>query len=385
VTARILVAPLEFKGSLTAGQAARAMELGVRRGWPEVEVVRLPLADGGPGTADALVEALGGRWHTVRAHDALGRPLEAQWASWDNGASGVVEMARASGLALLTPSERDAKVTTTFGTGELIADAVAHGVRRLLVGVGGSATNDAGAGALQALGYVLLDSGARPLPPGGLSLRNLDRIDASRVLSGLRDVQMTVMTDVRNPLCGPQGASHVYGWQKGASPADILVLEEALAHFAEVVQRDLGVDAAGLPGTGAAGGLSYGLMVGCGAQITRGFQHLAELVGLGAHLARVDWVLTGEGSLDLQTLHGKGPVELARRAKALGKRVVAFAGRVDPAALSADSPFDNAIQVSPPDWNEADPAARAAANTLLSSAVERWARSARGAEELGRP
>jgi glycerate kinase len=372
VTTRILVAPLEFKGSLTAGQAALAMELGVRRGWPEAEVVRLPLADGGPGTADALVEALGGRWHTTPAHDALGRPIDAQWASWDDRASGVVEMARASGLALLAPPERDARLTTTFGTGELIADAVAHGVRRLLVGVGGSATNDAGAGALQALGYVLLDAGGRPLPPGGLPLRNLDRIDAGRVLPGLRDVRMTVMTDVLNPLCGPQGASHVYGPQKGASPAEVLVLDAALAHFAEVVKRDLGVDAAELPGTGAAGGLSYGLVVGCGAQITRGFQHLAEVVGLDAHLSRVDWVLTGEGSLDSQTLHGKGPLELARRAKSLGKRVVAFAGRVDPRALSAESPFNDAIQVSPPDWSEADPAARARAAELLTAAVERW-------------
>jgi glycerate kinase len=374
VTTRILVAPLEFKGSLTAGQAARAMERGVRRGWPEAEVVRLPLADGGPGTADALVEALGGRWHTVPAHDALGRPIDAQWASWDDGASGVVEMARASGLALLAPSERDAKVTSTFGTGELIAHAVAQGVRRLLVGVGGSATNDAGAGALQALGYVLLDAGGRPLPPGGLALRNLDRIDASRILPALRDLRMTVMTDVLNPLCGPQGASHVYGPQKGASPADVLVLDAALAHFAEVVKRDLGVDAAELPGTGAAGGLSYGLMVGCGAQITRGFQHLAEVVGLDAHLARVDWVLTGEGSLDAQTLHGKGPLELARRARSMGKRIVAFAGRVDPRALSAASPFDDAIQVSPPDWNEADPAARGRAADLLTMSVEDWTR-----------
>jgi glycerate 2-kinase len=376
VTTRILVAPLEFKGSLTAGEAARAMELGVRRGWPEAEVVRLPLADGGPGTADALVEALGGCWHTVRAHDALGRPIDAQWASWDEGASGVVEMARASGLALLAPSERDARVTTTFGTGELIADAVAQGVRKLLVGVGGSATNDAGAGALQALGCVLLDAGGRPLPPGGLALRKLDRLDARRILPGLRDVRMTVMTDVLNPLCGPQGASHVYGRQKGASPADVLLLDAALANFAAVVKRDLGVDAADLPGSGAAGGLAYGLLVGCGAQITRGFQHLAEVVGLDAHLARVDWVLTGEGSLDAQTLHGKGPLELARRAKSLGKRVVAFAGRVDAGALSAWSPFEDAIQVSPPNWNESDPAARAAANALLSSAVERWARSA---------
>ena len=177
MTVRILVAPLEFKGSLTAGQAARAVEAGVRSGWPEADVPVLPLADGGPGTADALVDALGGEWHTAWAHDALGRPLQARWASWPGG--GVVEMARASGLSLIDPAERDALVATTIGTGELIADALESGVRSLLVGVGGSATTDGGAGALQALGYRFLDASGRSLPPGGAALRNLSRIDGT--------------------------------------------------------------------------------------------------------------------------------------------------------------------------------------------------------------
>jgi len=368
---RVLVAPLEFKGSLTAGQAARAMEAGVRRGWPEAEVRRLPLADGGPGTADALVEALHGTWHTAAVHDALGRPLQAQWASWHGG--GVVEMARASGLSLLAPSERDALVTTTYGTGELIRDAVEQGVTALLVGVGGSATNDGGAGALQALGYRLLDERGRPLSPGGAALRNLARIERDALLPGLQPVRMTVMTDVLNPLCGPNGASAVYGPQKGASPADVVVLDAALAHFAEVVQRDLGVDAAEQPGTGAAGGLSYGLVVGCAARITRGFQLLSELLGLDALLREVDWVLTGEGGLDIQTLSGKGPLELARQAAAHGKPVVAFAGKIDAQALKGALPFAAAVQVSPPGWSEADPASRAGAAELLTAAVERWA------------
>jgi len=368
---RILVAPLEFKGSLTAGQAARAMEAGVRRGWPEAEVRRLPLADGGPGTADALVDALHGEWHTVQAHDALGRPLEAQWASWKGG--GVVEMARASGLSLLAPAERNALITSTYGTGELIRDAVEHGVKALLVGVGGSATNDGGAGALQALGYRFLDAEGRELPPGGAALRTLARIDRSNVLRRLHPVRMTVMTDVLNPLCGPNGASAVYGPQKGASPADVAVLDAALAHFAEVVVRDLGVDAATQPGTGAAGGLSYGLVVGCRAAITRGFQHLSELLGLDALLRDVDWVLTGEGRLDTQTLSGKGPLELARQAGTHRKPVVAFAGKVEPEALKGPLPFVATVQVSPPGWSEADPASRAGAAELLTAAVATWA------------
>ena len=375
---RILVAPLEFKGSLTAGQAARAIAAGVRAGWPEAEVTMLPLADGGPGTADALVDALGGQWHSAWAHDALGRPLQAQWASWSRG--GVVEMARASGLSLLAPAERNALVTTTVGTGELIGDALEHGIRSLLVGVGGSATNDGGAGALQALGYRFLDASDRTLPPGGEALRNLARIVADGVLPAVRETEMTVMTDVLNPLCGPTGASAVYGPQKGASPEDVGLLDAALAHLAEIVKRDLGIDAAHLPGTGAAGGLSYGLLVGCGARISRGFEHLAKLLDLDSKLRGVDFVLTGEGRLDTQTLSGKGPLELARRARQSGAtRVVAFAGKIDPRALEGDHPFQEAIQVSPPGWSEADPAARAGAAALLTAAVEQWARrTARG-------
>ena len=375
---RILVAPLEFKGSLTAGQAARAIEAGVRSGWPEVEVIVLPLADGGPGTADALVDALGGQWHSAWAHDALGRPLQAQWASWSRG--GVVEMARASGLSLLAPAERDALVASTVGTGELIVDALEHGIRSLLVGVGGSATNDGGVGALQALGYRFLDASGRALPPGGAALRNLARIVPDGLLPAVRETEMTVMTDVLNPLCGPTGASAVYGPQKGASPEDVELLDAALAHLAEIVKRDLGIDAAHLPGTGAAGGLSYGLLVGCGARISRGFEHLAKLLDLDSKLRGVDFVLTGEGRLDTQTLSGKGPLELARRARQSGAtRVVAFAGKIDPRALEGDHPFQEAIQVSPPGWSEADPAARAGAAALLTAAVEQWARrTARG-------
>ena len=375
---RILVAPLEFKGSLTAGQAARAIEAGVRSGWPEVEVIVLPLADGGPGTADALVEALGGQWHSAWAHDALGRPLQAQWASWSRG--GVVEMARASGLSLLAPAERDALVASTLGTGELIVDALEHGIRSLLVGVGGSATNDGGVGALQALGYRFLDASGRALPPGGAALRNLARIVPDGLLPAVHETEMTVMTDVLNPLCGPSGASAVYGPQKGASPEDVELLDAALAHLAEIVKRDLGIDAAHLPGTGAAGGLSYGLLVGCGARISRGFEHLAKLLDLDSKLRGVDFVLTGEGRLDTQTLSGKGPLELARRARQSGAtRVVAFAGKIDPRALEGDHPFQEAIQVSPPGWSEADPAARAGAAALLTAAVEQWARrTARG-------
>jgi len=289
-------------------------------------------------------------------------------------------MARASGLSLLAPAERDALVASTLGTGELIVHALKHGIRSLLVGVGGSATNDGGVGALQALGYRFLDASGRALPPGGAALRNLARIVPDGLLPAVHETEMTVMTDVLNPLCGPSGASAVYGPQKGASPEDVELLDAALAHLAEIVKRDLGIDAAHLPGTGAAGGLSYGLLVGCGARISRGFEHLAKLLDLDSKLRGVDFVLTGEGRLDTQTLSGKGPLELARRARQSGAtRVVAFAGKIDPRALEGDHPFHEVIQVSPPGWSEADPAARSGAATLLTAAVEQWARrTARG-------
>ena len=264
-------------------------------------------------------------------------------------------MARASGLSLLAPGGAERAGSTTLGTGELIADALETGIRSLLIGVGGSATNDGGMGALQALGYRFLDASGRALPPGGAALRNLARIVPDGILPAVRETEMTVMTDVLNPLCGPTGASAVYGPQKGASPEDVELLDAALVHLAEVVRRDLGVDAAHLPGTGAAGGLSYGLLVGCGARISRGFEHLARLLGLDAKLQGMDWVLTGEGRLDTQTLSGKGPLELARRARQSGTtRVVAFAGKIDPRALEGDHPFSEAIQVSPPGWSEAE-------------------------------
>jgi glycerate 2-kinase len=373
---RYLVAPLEFKGSLTAAEAAEAMRAGLLRGQPDATVEVLPLADGGPGTAQALVDALSGRWQWAAVQDPLGRRIEASWGTWAEERSGIVEMARASGLGLLAPGERNARRASTFGTGQLIRAAVQGGVRSLLVGLGGSATNDGGAGALQALGVKLRDARGREVQPGPVALQDLVGIDTTGMLRQLAEVDIACLTDVVNPLTGPTGASRIYGPQKGASHADVAVLDAALAHFAEVVRRQLGVDIAHEPGTGAAGGLGFGLRAVCGARLVRGFEQIAEVLHLDDRLARAEVVLTGEGRLDSQSLQGKGPVALAARARAAGRRIVAFAGNIDGSWMEGESPFDEVRLGGPPDWDERRPDAKAVAATALGDAVAAWAHGA---------
>jgi glycerate 2-kinase len=370
---RYLVAPLEFKGSLTAAEAAEAMRQGLERAGPGKEVDVLPLADGGPGTAEALVAALGGAWHTLPVHDPLGRLVEATYGTWATGTAGIVEMAQASGLVRLAPGERNARRASSFGTGELIRAAVLSGVRTLMVGLGGSATNDGGAGLLQALGVRLRDVQGRELPQGGAALRDLARMDLEGALRQMREVELTCVTDVTNPLTGPRGASAVYGPQKGATNADVALLDSALAHFAEVVRRQLGLDVSREPGMGAAGGLGFALRVVFGARMVPGFEHIAQMVHLDERLAGCDVVLTGEGRLDAQSRQGKGPVALAERARRAGKEVVAFAGSVEGVWTKGESPFDDVKVAGAVDWDERHPEAKALAAAALTEAVALWA------------
>jgi len=373
---RYLVAPLEFKGSLTAAEAAEAMRQGLEHAGTGAQVDLLPLADGGTGTAEVLVAALEGRWHTTPVQDPLGRTMEASFGTWAGGAEGVVEMARASGLLLLAPGERNPRRASSYGTGQLIRTAVMGGVRSLMVGLGGSATNDGGAGALQALGVRLRDSQGRELPPGATALRDLARIEVEGALRHMREVELTCVTDVTNPLTGPSGASAVYGPQKGATHADVAELDAALAHFAEVVRRQLGLDLSREPGMGAAGGLGFGLRAVFGARLVRGFAYVAERVRLEDRLASCDVVLTGEGRLDAQSRQGKGPVALAERARAAGKRVVAFAGSIEGVWQPGDSPFDEVKLAGAPGWDEGLPDAKALAADALTQAVAGWAGAA---------
>ncbi len=306
---RILVAPDKFRGTLTARQAAEAFSTGWRRERPDDDLELVPMADGGEGTMDALVDALGGRVEAVTVTGPLGDPVDAAFASAPSqgGTLGVVEMARASGLALLDAGRRDPLRTTTRGTGELMARAIDAGAARLVVCIGGSATNDGGVGMASALGGRFLDASGHPIANGGEALLGLARIDLSAVHPGLARVQVTGACDVDNPLTGPSGASAVYGPQKGASADDVAVLDRALGHLAAVVERDLAIALRDEAGAGAAGGLGFGLMAFCGARLHPGVEVVMDAVGLVERIARADLVVTGEGSLDAQSLRGKTP------------------------------------------------------------------------------
>jgi len=323
---RVVVAPDKFEGSLTAGQAARAVEAGLLRARPDAEVVGLPLGDGGAGTLEALVAA-GFQRVTVPAHGPTGQPVQAAIAL--KGATGFVEMAEASGLKRLPGGRRAPLEATTYGTGELVRAALDRGVRELALGIGGSATTDGGAGMAAALGARFLDEHGAELPPGGAALLRLARVDVAGLDPRLRDVEVTVAADVDNPLVGPEGAAHVFAPQKGAGPDEVLVLDSALRRYARVLAADLGIDLADTPGAGAAGGLGAGAIAFLGACIRSGIELVLELVGFDRAVADADLVVTGEGKLDAQSLRGKAPVGVARAATAHGVPVVALAGVVE--------------------------------------------------------
>lgn len=325
---RILVAPDSFKDCAAAGAVADALAAGLRRGWPNLSVTTLPLADGGEGTVAALVAATGGRFASAAVTGPRGEPVSARYGWLGDGTTAVIEMSAASGLELLPPTLRDPRVTTTRGTGELLLDALDQGATRLLVGIGGSATNDGGAGLAQALGARLVDDDGQDLGPGGAELARLARIDVGGLEPRLARTELRVACDVDNPLCGERGASAVYGPQKGATPAAVAELDAALGHYAEVIRRDLGRDIRDLPGAGAAGGLGGGLVAFCGAELVRGIDLVLDAVEFDARLVDCDLVITGEGRLDASTLHGKTVVGVARRAAAAGVPVIAVAGGV---------------------------------------------------------
>lgn len=339
----MVVAPQEFKGSLTSVEAAAAMAAGVRDALPGARVVEAPMSDGGAGLVDALLAALGGERVTTVAHDPLMRPIDASWARLADG-RGAIEMAAASGLVLLAPDERDPLIATTYGTGELIAAAVDAGCTEIIVGVGGSATVDAGAGALQALGARLLDADGAGLPAGGAALARLARIDVSAARTRVGGVSLRVACDVRNVLCGREGAAAVYGPQKGATADGVRTLDAALRRFAEVARDQCGVDLLALEGGGAAGGLAAGLAL-AGGRVEPGFALAAEATGLEAKVAESDLVVTGEGHLDAQSAYGKTTYGVAGIAHAHGKRVIAVAGRVDG---DAGALFDLAVAATLP-------------------------------------
>lgn len=341
---KIVVAPNAFKGCLTARAAAAAMSAGVARALPGAEIVRVPVADGGDGLVDVVREALGGAAIAVPVTGPLGERVEAVICHHAETGLAAVEMALASGLALVPPDRRDALAASTFGTGELIARALELGVRKIIVGIGGSATTDGGTGMAQALGVRFFDENDRPLAPSGAALSRLRRIDMSGLDPRLAGVRIEAACDVDNPLYGPRGAACVFGPQKGATPAQVTQLDEGLRTFARVIERDLGVSVADMPGAGAAGGLGAGLKAFLGAALKPGSELVLDIVGLDQALDNADLVLTGEGAIDAQTAAGKAPAVVAARARARGCACIAIAGRRDDAlealhAIGIDAVF----------------------------------------------
>jgi len=327
---KVVIAPQSFKGGLSGVEVAKAVAEGVLSIYPEAEVVQIPVADGGDGTLDALVKSTGGELFTSLVTGPLGEPVSALWGVMGDGHTTVIEMARASGLALVPPRRRNPRVTTTYGTGELIREAVDRGYRRIVVGLGGSATNDGGAGMAQALGVRLLDSNGKELPPGGAALSRLARIDMSGLRRGVMEARITAATDVTNPLCGPSGAAAIYGPQKGASPEVVEELDKALDHLSHIIKRNLGVDVRDVPRAGAAGGLGAGLMAFVNAEVESGIDLVCQVLGVDEHLVGAELVITGEGRVDASTIYDKAPVGVARRAKARAIPVIAMVGSLGP-------------------------------------------------------
>jgi glycerate kinase len=327
---KVVVAPNAFKGTLTAPQAASAIARGVREVFPDADVAEVPVADGGDGTVEALVSARRGEFRSARVDGPLGDPVEARYGLIDSGRTAVVELAAASGLTLIPPEWRDPRRTSTYGFGQLLEVARKDGGSRIIAGIGGSATNDGGAGMAQALGYRLLDGVGRELERGGAALARLERIDASGFDPAWKALRVRVACDVTNPLTGARGASAVYGPQKGADAAAVEELDAALARLADVIERDLGKRVADLPGAGAAGGTGAGLVAFLDATLEPGAPLVVGATGFDAHLPGAALVFTGEGQADEQTAYGKAPGEVARRAAAAGIPVVLIAGSKGP-------------------------------------------------------
>lgn len=328
---KIVIAPDSYKESLSALQVASEIENGFRAIFPDAEYVKLPVADGGEGTVEAMVAATQGKIVRLRVTGPLGEPVDAFYGLSGDESCAFIEMAAASGLELVPPARRDPLVTTSWGTGELIANALDRGVQHFIIGIGGSATNDGGAGMVQALGARLLNAQGEQIGYGGGSLPQLASIDISQLDARLRQCRFEVACDVTNPLTGEEGASAVFGPQKGATPELVAQLDAALAHYAAIIQRDLDIDVLHISGGGAAGGMGAALHAFCQAELRRGIEIVTEALGLDELVKDATLVITGEGRIDSQTIHGKVPIGVANVARRYNKPVIAIAG-----SLTAD-------------------------------------------------
>ena len=380
---KIVIASDSFKGSLASIEVAQSIEMGILDVFPSCDVVKVAVADGGEGTMDALCQSLGGKVVRIPVEDPIGRTINASYVILEDGNTAVLEMSSASGLTLLTPAERNPMLTSTYGTGQLIDDAIGRGCRRFLVGIGGSATNDAGMGMLTALGYRFLDAEGNELPGAGASLSKVCGIDCSGVSQAVRDSEFIVACDVDSPLYGPDGAAYVFAPQKGADPDMVKALDDGLRHYADVVASYTGKipmhggpsctgetsimkDAASMPGAGAAGGLGYAFVAFFGARLQRGVDMVLDAVGFDSIIEGADLVITGEGRIDAQTLTGKTPYGVLQRASRQNIPVIALAGSV---ALDDSSGFTAIRQITPPDMQLSEAMLPAVASANLRRTI----------------
>lgn len=380
---KIVIASDSFKGSLASIEVAQSIEMGILDVFPSCDVVKVAVADGGEGTMDALCQSLGGKVVRIPVEDPIGRTINASYVILEDGNTAVLEMSSASGLTLLTPAERNPMLTSTYGTGQLIDDAIGRGCRRFLVGIGGSATNDAGMGMLTALGYRFLDAEGNELPGAGPSLSKVCGIDCSGVSQAVRDSEFIVACDVDSPLYGPDGAAYVFAPQKGADPDMVKALDDGLRHYADVVASYTGKipmhggpsctgetsimkDAASMSGAGAAGGLGYAFVAFFGARLQRGVDMVLDAVGFDSIIEGADLVITGEGRIDAQTLTGKTPYGVLQRASRQNIPVIALAGSV---ALDDSSGFTAIRQITPPDMQLSEAMLPAVASANLRRTI----------------
>jgi glycerate 2-kinase len=331
---KILVAPDSYKGSFSAKEVAEYMEQGIKEALPDAEVIRIPLADGGEGTVEAVVNATNGQLHQVEAIGPLGETVTAVIGILGDGLTAVVEMAEASGLMLVPKERLNPLVTTTFGTGQLIKAALDRGCRKIIIGIGGSATNDGGVGMAQALGVHFYNDKNEEISFGGGQLGQISRIDTSGIDPRIAECEFMIASDVTNPLCGPEGASAVFGPQKGATKDMVHILDQGLLHLSTVIRQQLGVDIANVRGAGAAGGLGAGLMAFLSARMDRGIDIVLEAVQFEKWVEQADLVITGEGRTDAQTAFGKTPIGVAAMAKKWNKPVVCISGGISSDVMS---------------------------------------------------
>jgi len=323
---KILIAPDSFKESLSAVEVADCIEQGIKNYKPDIECIKIPLADGGEGTVEAVLRATGGRKISLRVKDPLSRDIDSYWGLLPDNETAILEMAAASGLELLLPEERNPMYTSTFGVGQLIQSALDYGCKKIYIGIGGSATNDGGAGMAKALGVKFLDDKNEEVGDGGRFLSKINNIDRTGVDQRIKNCEFIVISDVQNPMCGEKGASNVYGPQKGADPDMVKQLDLNLYHFGELLEEITNYKILDLPGAGAAGGLGGGLVAFCNADIRPGFETISEITDIEKFIQSADLVFTGEGKLDYQTKYGKVPYGVAQLSRKYGKPVIGIAG-----------------------------------------------------------